>query len=56
MENVIEGKASERPARLELLRYLASLKKLPAASLEYTLAPMIEILTDMAIDSPNAEA
>ncbi|CAN0104148.1 unnamed protein product, partial [Scytosiphon promiscuus] len=56
VEQVIEGKAAERPARLELLRYLASEKKLPAASLEYTLSPMLEFLTDMAIDSPNAEA
>lgn len=55
VETVIEGKASERPARLELLRYLASEKKLPAASLEYALAPTLEFLTDVAIDAPNAE-
>ncbi|CAN0466827.1 unnamed protein product, partial [Hapterophycus canaliculatus] len=56
VESVIEGKASERPARLELLRFLASKKKLPAASLEHALAPMFEFITDMAIDCPNAEA
>lgn len=55
ISGVFEGKAAERPARVELLRILAREKKLPQAALEHALYPMIEFIADIAIDSPNAE-
>ncbi|CAN0423703.1 unnamed protein product, partial [Laminaria digitata] len=55
VEKVLEGKASERPARIELLRFLASEKRLPEAGLVTALSPMIEFMEDIAIDAPNAE-
>ncbi|CAN0227895.1 unnamed protein product, partial [Ectocarpus sp. 4 AP-2014] len=55
IENVLEGKPAERPARLDLLRFLASKQKLPQDALERTLDPMIEFITDIAVDSPNAD-
>lgn len=53
---VLEGKATERPARVELLRILAREKKLPQAALESALYPMIEFIPDIAVDAPKAEA
>ena len=53
---VLEGKATERPARVELLRILAREKKLPQAALESALYPMIEFIPDIALDAPKAEA
>lgn len=53
---VLEGKAAERPARVELLRLLAREKKLPQAALERALFPMIEFIADIAVDCPKAEA
>ncbi|CBJ33927.1 eukaryotic initiation factor 4G [Ectocarpus siliculosus] len=55
IEKVLEGKPAERPARLDLLRLLASKQKLPQDALERTLDPMIEFITDIAVDSPNAD-
>ncbi|CAN0545203.1 unnamed protein product, partial [Ectocarpus sp. 12 AP-2014] len=55
IEKVLEGKPAERQARLDLLRFLASKQKLPQDALERTLDPMIEFITDIAVDSPNAD-
>lgn len=56
MNGVLEGKSSEKPARLELLRVLAGEKKLPQAALETTLGPTMEFIEDIAIDAPSAVA
>ena len=55
VEKVMDGKASERPARIELLRCLASENRLNEAALVTALSPMIEYLEDVALDAPNAE-
>lgn len=55
VEKVIEGKATERPARVELLRFLASEKRLTEEGLATALFPTIEFMEDIAIDAPNAE-
>lgn len=55
VEKIVDGKAAERPARLALLRLLASEKKLPEEALQTALGPIIEAIEDVAIDAPNAE-
>ena len=55
VDKVIDGKAAERPARVELLRFLASEKRFNEEGLVTALLPIIECIEDTAVDAPNAE-
>lgn len=55
VEKIMDGKRAERPARLQLLQYLAREKRLPEAALVNALTPMLEMIEDIVIDAPGAE-
>lgn len=55
VEKIVEGKLSERPTLLELLRFLAGERRLPESALQTALSPVIEMIEDLMVDVPKAE-